>query len=190
MIWWMKTKRAKAKPRGKKARKTPSPKSKLGTLRQCAAALNLGERRVNQLVKEGLPKVAHGRYDVGTCLRWYVRYLQKSLLQRGLMDPDGGGFEATLAIRNQLLGVNRELKQIELAKKREGLISTERVQRDRAALFLEIKTRILALPPRLAAEVLGEQDLAVVQAKVDRSLKGALESLSHYNPSAPVDHPS
>jgi len=49
--------------------------------------LNVTVRRVQQLVKEGLPQVDRNRYDLGQCYFWYVRYLQKAL-QRCLDDPD------------------------------------------------------------------------------------------------------
>jgi hypothetical protein len=81
-----------------------------------------------------------------------------------------------------LLSIESELKQIELAEKREQLISIDRVEKDLAKIVTEVRTRILALPPRLAAEVLGETDLAVSQVKIERSLKNALACLSQFDP--------
>ena len=48
--------------------------------------------------------------------------------------------------------------------------------------MLEIKQRILQIPPRLAAELIGERDLVVITDKIDRSLKDALVQLSTFNP--------
>lgn len=148
-----------------------------------------GQRRIYQLAKEGLPKVAPGLYNIGECFRWYVRYLQRKLIARALPedgDGDAGGpASSSAATRHKMLSIEAELKQIQLAEKREQLVSTERVEKDIAAIIAEIRTRILALSPRLAAEVLGETDLAVAQVKVDRSLKGALEALSQFDPDDP-----
>ena len=48
--------------------------------KQMAIFLGLdSERRVQQLVKEGMPKEAHGKYDPMRCLVWRVRDLQKKL---------------------------------------------------------------------------------------------------------------
>jgi hypothetical protein len=74
------------------------------------------------------------------------------------------------------------MRSIELAEKREQLISIDKVTKDLEAIVTEVRTRILALPPRLAAEVLGETDLAVSQVKIERLLKRALEALSQFDP--------
>lgn len=192
----MKRKPPKKKTAVKTAIATPATKATKAkdattvALPAIAEALNLGERRVQQLAKEGLPRVKRGEYDLSACFRWYVRYLQRKLVERALPedgDGDGGGpATSSAATRHKLLSIESELKQIELAEKREQLISIEKVEKDFAALVQEIKTRILALPPRLAAEILGERDLAVAQQKIDRSLKGALESLSQYDPDARI----
>lgn len=188
----MKRKAAKKKSssRNKKSSqaKTVSPRvpTWIGKLEECASELNLGSRRIQQLAREGLPKADRGVYDVIECFRWYVRYLQRKLVERALPeegDGNGGGpVSSSAATRHKMLTIEAELKQIELAEKREQLISIEKAEKDLAAIVIEIRTRILALPPRLAAEVLGETDLAIAQVKIDRSLKGALECLSQYDP--------
>ena len=158
----------------------------IGKLEECAHELNLGSRRVQQLAREGLPRAERGIYDVVACFRWYVRYLQRKLVERALPedgDGDAGGpVSSSTATRHKMLSIESELKQIELAEKREQLVSIDKDTKDLQAIVVEIRTRILALPPRLAAEVLGETDLAVSQVKIDRSLKGALDVLSQFDP--------
>jgi hypothetical protein len=172
----------------------PTPKKKIsrhvptwiGKIDECARELNLGNRRVQILATEGLPRAERGVYDIVGCFRWYVRYLQRKLVARALPedgDGDGGGpATSSSATRHKMLSIEAELKQIELAEKREQVVSIEKVKKDLEAIVVEIRTRILALPPRLAAEVLGETDLAVSQVKIDRSLKGALDVLSQFDP--------
>jgi hypothetical protein len=172
----------------------PAPKKRIsrhvptwiGKIDECARELNLGNRRVQILANEGLPRAERGVYDIVGCFRWYVRYLQRKLVARALPedgDGDGGGpATSSSATRHKMLSIEAELKQIELAEKREQVVSIEKVQKDLEAIVVEIRTRILALPPRLAAEVLGETDLAVSQVKIDRSLKGALDVLSQFDP--------
>jgi phage terminase Nu1 subunit (DNA packaging protein) len=158
----------------------------IGKLEECASELNLGSRRIQQLAKEGLPRAERGIYDVVACFRWYVKYLQRKLVERALPedgDGDAGGpVSSATATRHKILSIEAELAQISLAEKREQLISIDKATKDIVAIVTEIRTRILALPPRLAAEVLGETDLAVSQVKIDRSLKGALECLSQFDP--------
>jgi phage terminase Nu1 subunit (DNA packaging protein) len=177
----MAKRKTRVKASGKKSSKKSPAKSRFGTLAKCAAALHLGERRVQQLVREGLPKAARGRYDVDKCLRFYVRYLQKKLQAAAVEDPDGG-YTADREVRHRLLSMDAEMKQIELAKERRQFVSIDRVTKDLASIVLEIKQRILQIPPRLAAELIGERDLVVITDKIDRSLKDALVQLSTFNP--------
>jgi phage terminase Nu1 subunit (DNA packaging protein) len=162
-----------------KSKPKPKPKSKLGTLGQCAFALHLSDRHVQRLAKEGLPRPQRGRYNVDASLRWYVRYLQRKLKEAAFPDPDGG-LTASTAIRHRLLTMEAELRQLDLAEKRGVLISIEKVGKDLASLVLEVKTRLLTVPPRLAAEVVGEKELVVVQDKIERSLHEALIQLSQF----------
>ena len=161
----------------------------IGKIADVARELNIGERYVYDLQKRGLPRVEAGRYNIPKCFRWYVRYLQRKLVERAHPESGDGSVPGPAAgeTRHKLLSIEAELKQIELAEKREQLISIEKVQKDLEAIVVEIRTRILALPPRLAAEVLGETDLAVSQVKIERSLKGALDVLSQFDPDDDVE---
>ena len=176
----------KAKPRAARTRDVSRrAPSWIGTIQDCSRELNLSTRRIYQLVKEeGFPQAAPGRYDLAECLKFYCRYLQRKLIERALPDDEKEGGTATSAgaTRHKLLSIEAELKQIELSKEREQLVSIEKVTKDMAAIVVEIRTQILALPPRLASEVLGETDLAIAQVKIERSLKAALESLSQFDP--------
>jgi phage terminase Nu1 subunit (DNA packaging protein) len=167
-------------------RRDGAGRSWIGKLEECASELNLGARRVQQLAKEGLPKKGTGLYDVIACFRWYVRYLQRKLVERALPDgadgDPGGPLTSATMTRNKMLSIDAELKEMELAEKREQLVPIEKVQKDLEAIVIEIRTRILALPPRVAAEVVGETELAVSQVKIERLLKGALSVLSQFDP--------
>jgi hypothetical protein len=49
-------------------------------------SLNVSERRIQQLAKEGLPKEDRMKYDLGKCMLWYIRYLQAALEASGRRD--------------------------------------------------------------------------------------------------------
>jgi len=53
-----------------------------------AQALNVTPGRVRQLVAEGMPRAAHGDYELGPCMSWFIRYLQRALEARS-DGPDG-----------------------------------------------------------------------------------------------------
>ncbi len=158
----------------------------IGKIAAVTRELNLSERRIYQLLHEGLPQVKPGRYELRECFRWYVRFMQQKLIDRA--HPERNEDDAAAiggVIRHKMLSIQSELKEIELAERREGLISRDRAEKDTAKIIAEIRRRILALSPKIAADVVGESDLAVSQVKIDRSLKGALEALSEFDPDDP-----
>jgi hypothetical protein len=176
---------SKKKKAARKEIRTKRP-TWIGKIADVASKLNIGERYVYDLQKRGLPRVEPGRYNIPKCFRWYVTYLQRKLVERAHPENGDGSIATSAAdeTRHKLLSIEAELKQIELAEKREQLISIEKVKKDIEAIVVQVRTRILALPPRLAAEVVGETDLAISQVKIDRSLKNALECLSQFDPDA------
>jgi phage terminase Nu1 subunit (DNA packaging protein) len=91
-------------------------------VRKLASAMNVTTRRVAQLVHEGMPREERGRYELGKCLLWYVRYLQNALEHRAVQTPDGE-VSSLREERLALLRLDRELREIELAEKRGQLVA-------------------------------------------------------------------
>lgn len=117
-----------------------------------ASALNLSEQRVQQLVKEGMPRESRGQYDAVKCMLWYIRYLQHALEKRAVPTQDGG-FVGEREERIRLLRADADLREMELAKERGQLIALSDVEREMTDLVLITKARIMAMPPRLAPEL-------------------------------------
>jgi phage terminase Nu1 subunit (DNA packaging protein) len=157
----------------------------IGKIRHVGELLNLSERRIFQLQHEGLPRVSPGVYDLVVVARWYVRFLQRKIAERA-NPPADSPTAAGAVMRHRLLSIESELAQIELAKKREQLISVEKVRKDIAAIVREIRRIFGELPKKIAAEVVGVTDLAVSQVLIDRTLKSALEKLSEFDPEEAV----
>lgn len=49
------------------------------TVEQIAQVLNLTPRRVQQIVREGMPRQGRGEYDLITCVHWYIASLEKRI---------------------------------------------------------------------------------------------------------------
>lgn len=146
-----------------------------------AQALNLTEQRVQQLVKEGMPKEGRGQYDAVKCMLWYIRYLQAALEKKSVPMTDGS-FAGEREERVRLLRADADMREIELAKERSQLIAIPDVERDITDLILTCKARVMAIAPRLAPELLGETSRVMIQAKIEKSCKEALLSLSKWEP--------
>src|SRR6516225_3502751 len=148
----------------------------LVNVQKLASAMNVTARRVQQLVAEGLPREEKGKYELGKCLLWYIRYLQTALERRAVPTPDGEVSSMTEE-RLALLRADRELREIELAEKRGKLVSIADVEKTLADLVLTTKARIMAIAPRLAAELVGESSRNMIQAKIEKEIRAALAHL-------------
>jgi phage terminase Nu1 subunit (DNA packaging protein) len=147
-------------------------------VKQLAEMMNVTPRRVQQMAAtEGLPKAGKGRYDAGKCLLWYIRYLQAALEKKSVPVGDGKyssmGDEKARSIR-----ADAELKEMELAHKRKELVRVADVAKTITDIVTMTKARIMALPPRIAADTTGEQSRTMVQAKVEKALVDALNHLA------------
>jgi hypothetical protein len=149
-----------------------------------ASALNLSEQRVHQLVKEGLPKEGRGQFDPMKCMLWYIRYLQKALEKRSVPTLDGG-FVGEREERVRLLRADADLREIELAKERSVLMALPDVEAMLTDLQLTTKARIMAIPRRLALELMGETSRVMIQAKIEKACKEALVYLAKAGSNAP-----
>jgi len=115
-----------------------------------AAFLNVTPRRVQQLVKEGMPRGARGQYDPIKCGAWYVRFLQAAIEKKTIPSGDGG-YVTLKEERTRLIRAKAELKQIEVAKRRGLLVSLADVEKEMTDLVLTTKARILAIPAQPGA---------------------------------------
>jgi phage terminase Nu1 subunit (DNA packaging protein) len=140
-----------------------------------AAFLNVTPRRVQQLVKEGMPRGARGQYDPIKCGAWYVRYLQAAIEKK--TTADGGGYITLREERTRLARAKRELKEIELAKKLGTLVPIADIEREMTDLVLMTKARILNIPARISGELVDETSLVLIQAKIEKGAEEALEPM-------------
>jgi phage terminase Nu1 subunit (DNA packaging protein) len=142
-----------------------------------AQALNLDERRIQQLVKEGLPREKRGQYDAVKCMLWYIRYLQV-VIEKKAVNLGNEGFAGEREERVRLLRADADLREIELAKERGQLVAIQDVEKEMTDLVLTTKARIMAIPPRPAPELVGETSRMMVQAKLEKACKEALAYLA------------
>jgi phage terminase Nu1 subunit (DNA packaging protein) len=153
-------------------------KGKFDDVEKVAEALHLDARRIQQLAKEGLPREGRGKYDSVKCLRWYVRYLQEKLGRS--FENHGGAGESTGLTDQRLRGMMAatELKEMDLALKKGLTINISDVQAAWSELVLMTKARLMAIPPRLAVEVMGETSRVMIQAKIEKAIKDSLNQLA------------
>jgi phage terminase Nu1 subunit (DNA packaging protein) len=145
------------------------------TAEKIAQALNLTERRVHQLVQEGMPKEGRGLFDPMKCMLFYIRYLQQAIERKTVPTLDGG-FVGERKERMRLLSADADLKEMELSKQRSQLVAIEDVEKAVTDLARTTSARLMAIVPRLAPELVGETSRVMIQAKLDKACR---ETLAH-----------
>ena len=142
-----------------------------------ASALNLEVRRVQQLVKEGMPRETRGQYDAVKCMLWYIRYLQNAIEKRSAPTLDGA-FVGESRERIRLLRVAADLKEDRLAEVRSQLVAVSDVESMTKDLVRTTTAEIMAIPPRLAPQLVGETSRVMVHAKIEKACKESLAYLA------------
>lgn len=141
-----------------------------------ANILNLTPRRVQQLVKEGMPREATGQYDPVKCMLFYVRYLQQALEQQTI--PTLEGYAGEREARLRILRTAADLKEIALSKQRSQLVAVPDVEAALAKLRRVATGHIMAIPSRLAPELVGETSRMMIQARIEKACKDAMRLLA------------
>jgi phage terminase Nu1 subunit (DNA packaging protein) len=146
-------------------------------VKQLMQALNVTEQWVGKLVKEGMPREARGKYDLGKCMLWYIRYLQGVVRKRSatLSLDDEGKTEARERLR--LLSAEAELKELELARERGDFIALPDLEKMMTDLVIATKARVLAVSTRVSGQLVG-MDRLTIEAELDKELKAALSYLA------------
>jgi hypothetical protein len=140
--------------------------------------MNITPRHVQRLASQsGMPRAARGQYDAGKCLLWYIRYLHDALkaetVETGVSPHSDLRGERARSTR-----ADAELKEIKLGRKREALVGIGLVKKVFIDLVRMTKARVMATPPRIAPEVIGETSRVMIQAIVEKHLKEALNHLA------------
>jgi phage terminase Nu1 subunit (DNA packaging protein) len=134
-----------------------------------AKLLDLSERRVRQLVREGvLPKPEGGKHDLVGSVRAYVRFL-RSRIESGNLDVQQE--------RAALLRVQRERQAFELRRRQGELIPLHELERALSHFIVSTRARLLALPRRLAS-VVDTDAPRVVEGKIEIVIRDLLDELA------------
>jgi len=144
-----------------------------------ANVFKLHPKYVHTLVKEGMPQESRGRYDLGKCMLWYIYYLQAAVRKRRTGGEDGEASEREA--RRRMAEAEATLKEMEVAKERGQLVTLIDFEKMMADLIVNTKTRFLALPARVAPQLVNESSQLLIQERLDAAVKDALAALAHRN---------
>ena len=138
-----------------------------------ARLLDLSERRVQQLSREGvIPKAERGRYDLVGAVRGYVAYLRDLAVKAQAGAPDFG------VERARLIKAKADLAEMEADGRRGELLPAEAVEAAWIAVLARLRARLLVLPDRLAPLCVEETTIAGVRDQIRKAVREALDELA------------
>jgi len=155
-----------------KAKGESSGGSEVG-LAQLAKALNLTPQRVNQLVPEGMPRSGRGRYPLGECMAWYIRYLQAALKNRST-DDGSGKLSHLTSERIATARAQREAIETRNAQARGELVLASDVREVLDLKQANLKEALRGLPSRFRKQLEGLNGQAIedlTREELDRVLE-------------------
>lgn len=138
-----------------------------------ARLLDLSERRVQQLSREGvIPKAERGQYDLIGSVRGYVRYLRDQATKAQAGAPDYA------AERARFIRARADLAEMEAEEKRGALIVAEEIEAAWIAVLALLRTRLLALPDRLAPQVFEQSTVGDTRNLIRMTIREVLDDLA------------
>jgi phage terminase Nu1 subunit (DNA packaging protein) len=147
------------------------------TSAKVAQALDITERRVQQLVHEGLPRIAAGKYDLWSCAQWYIRYLQKAIEARATLNDDSSA-TTWQAEKKRLTRAQANIAELDYRQKIGELIPAHLVDDKFMSFAGTVHDRFLALPSKVAPRLEGETR-EVIRVKLFESIRDLLNTLSN-----------
>ncbi|EAQ47266.1 hypothetical protein MED193_18774 [Roseobacter sp. MED193] len=138
-----------------------------------ARLLDLSERRVQQLSREGvIPKAKRGQYDLIGSVRGYVRYLRDQATKAQAGAPDYA------AERARFIRARADLAEMEAEEKRRALIAAEQIEAAWIAVLALLRTRLLALPDRLAPQAFDQPTVGDTRTLIRTAICEVLDDLA------------
>lgn len=125
-----------------------------------AAIFGVADRTIQRLVKEGLPQIGHGKYDVRQCVQWQFGQLRSEAATREGLNP-----------RDELAIAQKERVGLEIAQLRGTLIPRDLVSRAMNQVAALVSSQLDGLAPRLAGELADMTDPQQIQATLLREAR-------------------
>lgn len=174
-----------AKARRKEGDDVPSPNTKLVDSKTIAAIFGVDPRRVQQLAKEGIitaTKDGHAnRYDLLPTIQRYIRYLSdkangRESISKKDADTEGRRLEAEADLKRS----KADMAALQLKELEGKMHRSEDVEAVMTDLVFTIRSSLIALPGRLAVDVITAQTAAEASVIIRGEVYKILEELAGY----------
>ena len=133
-----------------------------------AGLLKITERRLLQLVQEGMPKSGKALYPLTACIHFYIDFLNNKV----------GNHSQTIAQeRLRLTREKAERAALENQKLRNKVIDIDGITQQVMDLMQKLRDGLSTIPGRLCHELVGKTE-AEIRQSIDFEIKQALNSIA------------
>lgn len=138
---------------------------------EIAKLLMLSERRVRQLVEQGvLPKEERGRYALVPCIQAYIKFLRDRAI--------GGDISEAGDDKARLLKAKADIAEMQAKETAGVLVRTEQVEQVWTEAVSRFRQRVLAVPSKAAPLTAVEVETEACHEIIETYLHEALAELS------------
>lgn len=146
----------------------------MATIVEIAKHIGVTPKYVQDLINEGvIDRKDRGTYDINECRDAYIKKLREAAAGRA----NSGDLNLTDE-RARLAKEQADAKEMENAITRGELVYIEDVAKRVEVALSKVKTKILAIPTKVAPEAAAADDAKEVQALIERHIIEALNELS------------
>jgi phage terminase Nu1 subunit (DNA packaging protein) len=150
------------------------PTCKVGAL---ARLLNVTERRVQQLAKDGIiSKPLKGKYDLVACVQGYIRYLQDRDSAKGALAIDSH------VERARLIKAKADKTELEVHALNSTYIQASEVERIWCTIIGAFRAKLLALPSKCSQLIAPFAKPEQIREVLDRQVSECLSELAEHEP--------
>lgn len=143
---------------------------------EISSKLGITVKTFQDLISKGyIEQRERGNYTYEECSKQYLDHLRE--VAAGRMTVDGLDLSAE---RARLAKEQADAKEMENMVERGDLIYIDDIIKDFEEQLINCKTKLLAAPTKVAAEVFAAKDVAEVQEIMEEAVKDALSELVGY----------
>jgi phage terminase Nu1 subunit (DNA packaging protein) len=126
-----------------------------------------------------IPKPKDGKYDLGGSITGYIRYLRNIAAKK---TPENTEEQE---VRMRILRAQAAAAEMDLKKETGEFIPVEKAISDWKNMILAFRSRMLAIPYRIACSVINLTELHEAEKVTKKLVYEALDELAEYDPTKP-----
>ena len=143
--------------------------------RELSGILGVSQRRIRQLIEEGVLTKAEMRYDISECVQRYIEFKINTEIER----KTPGDYDKERAEHER---AKKEITKLKLRKMRRELHEAADVEGVVGDMLIRFRSKLLAMPPKLAPQLIGVTEANEMMSRLKQDVLEALDELSEYNP--------